>query len=77
MILKKEDKFCFVQFWAGFRGVVVKQNNPSAYICVWTLEHLCQSLSSELGLLLRDHGPRVGGGGRLKDGLPVVRPRPG
>jgi len=77
--LKKKINFVLYTFGLDSVGSMLnkKSQSASAYICVWTLQHLCQSLSSELGLLLRDHGPRVGGGGRLKDGLPVVRPRPG
>ena len=57
----------------------MKQNVEvvSTYICVWTLEDFGKSLSSQLRLLLRDHGPRVRRGRRLEDGLPEQMPRSG
>ena len=57
------------------RGKIFR--NWLAYILIRAVKNFCQSSCSQFGFFFGDHGPRVGGGCWLEDGLREIGTWPG
>ena len=61
-----------IPIWFGMYTVSMK-----SYILIWAVKNFCQSSCSQFGFFFGDHGPRVGGGCWLEDGLREIGTWPG
>ena len=62
-----------IPIWFGMYAIV----SMKSYILIWAVKNFCQSSCSQFGFFFGDHGPRVGGGCWLEDGLREIGTWPG